>query len=174
MRTYADAPALRRLAVLAEAHLLGARDEATGALRSEGASFRVADARGDGELVAADVARALERAGAPVPDDLDVIFERIDIDGNGHVSLVEFIAATMEPKVYCRPRHCAAAFGVLDADGDGFITARDVEALLAPGPLRPLRAEAIVRSAGSDLRGRIDYERFCALMREGAAAGAVS
>ena len=55
----------------------------------------------------------------------------------------------MDPRVFCEPSLCRAAFRVLDADGDGWITA-DIETLLAPSPSRAQTAKSIVASARTE------------------------
>ena len=72
-----QAPALRRLAVLVEAHLLGSQDDEC--IRKVVLTFRAADESGLGELRAADIAAALHSQGLEVPADLDAICGRVDI-----------------------------------------------------------------------------------------------
>ena len=45
---------------------------------------------------------------------------------DGKINLTEFVAATMEPRIFCEPRLCRTAFRVLDTDGDGWITQAEV------------------------------------------------
>ena len=56
---------------------------------------------------------------------------------------------------------------MLDADGDGAITQRDLEALLSEDASRAARAAAILQSAGPDKDGRVDFRRFCKVMVPG-------
>lgn len=112
-----------------------------------------------------------------VPADLDAICRGIDLDKKGNVNLIEFVAATMEPRICRNARLCKTAFRVLDADLDGYITQPDLEKILvaAPGGStdRAADAAAILASAGPDERGRVDLARFCRVLlddAEGAAA----
>ena len=162
MRRFADAPALRRLAVLAEAHLLGPQDN--DAIRKQILTFRSADNTGLGVLTASDIGTALKSQGLEVPDDLTEICACLDINGDGSINLIEFVASTMEPQLFCEPRLCKAAFRVLDADGDGYITMSDLEAMLTEGPRRSERARHILASAEPDHLGRVDFNRFLKMM----------
>ena len=100
-----------------------------------------------------------------VPSDLETICQSIDIgQGKGTINLIEFVAATMDPRLYCEPRLSRAAFRVLDADSDGAITQSDLELILADGPQRSKTAAAILESARPDERGRVDFPRFCKVM----------
>lgn len=169
IRHFADAPPLRRLAVLAAAHLLGPQDEPS--VRAKYFAFRTVDTSGDGVLTASEIQQAVTAYGskAEVPPDLDELLKRIDVGGDGEVNLVEFVAATMSPRVYTKPSVLRAAFGLLDADGDGWITAADLEVLLSSASEsaeRASRANALLASAGPDKHGRVSYARFEAIMRE--------
>ena len=124
----------------------------------------MADQTGSGVLTAADICAALKVHGAQPPDDLSEICQCIDIGQQGSVNLIEFVAATMEPRIFCEPRLCRAAFRVLDGDGDGFITQPDVESMLMESPQRADKAHAILASAGPDAQGRVDFKRFCEVM----------
>jgi len=162
MRRFADAPAMRRLAVLVEAHLLGPQDD--DAINTSLLTFRDVDADGMGVLTPNDLKAALKTQGLQVPDDLDEIFSCLDIDGDGGVSVIEFVASTMEPRLFCEPRLCRAAFRVLDADSDGYITTSDLEVMLMDGPKRAEHAHAILASAQPDEQGRVDFKQFCNVM----------
>ena len=84
---------------------------------------------------------------------------------SGSINLIEFVAATMEPRLFCEPRLCRAAFRVLDADGDGYITAADLERVLTDSPQRKRTAAAVIRSAArADELGRVDFKAFCETM----------
>ena len=93
--------------------MLGPQDD--DGVRTEVLTFRAADQRGCGELTAADIAVALRLQGLEVPADLPQIWRRVDINQCGKVNLIEFVAATMEPRVFCKPDLFKAAFRVLGA-----------------------------------------------------------
>ena len=163
MRTFAEAPALRRFALLIEAHMLGPQDDDD--VRLEVLTFRSADSRDDGKLTVDDITKALRAQGLEVPHDLESIWQRCGFTGEeGCVNLIEFVAATMEPRVFVEPRLFRAAFRVLDADGDGWITQPDLESMLMESPQRSETARAILQSAAPDERGRVNFATFCDVM----------
>jgi len=167
-RAFAAAPLMHRVAVLVEA--LGPTDDPE--IHGEYLAFRAADENGDGVLGLAECANALRAAGVEPPDDLPAILRGMNTcaDGEGEgggfkVELVEFVAATMEPRLCANPQLMRAAFRLLDSDGDGFITHADVlKHLDAPGTGGDALARDILQSAKPDDRGRVDLERFCALI----------
>ena len=169
VRAFADAPALRKLGVLAAAHIVAPQDDLD--LRTEYIAFRLADSSGDGALQLEELKGALDRSGVPVPADLADLLERCDVNRSGSINLVEFVAATMNPSVYAERRMCRAIFGLLDADRDGRITRADVEALLDGEPAqRAEQASAILASANATRDAAtgelfVDWAKFEALMR---------
>ena len=64
----------------------------------------------------------------------------MDLDQSGEVNLVEFVAATMDPKLFCEPRLCKAAFRVLDSDSDGYVPLSDLPLIYLPLSYLPLPA----------------------------------
>ena len=110
------------------------------------------------------IGHALRQQKLDVPDDLHEICASLDINGDGKINLIEFVASTMEPQLFCEPRLCKAAFRVLDADDDGFITVADLEATLMEGPKRKEHARSILESAETDAAGRVDFSAFCKAM----------
>jgi len=162
LRRFAAAPAMRRLAVLVEAHLLGPQDDAM--INKEVMAFRAADEQGLGALTVHDIAAVLATQDLQVPEDLHDICERVDVGQEGSINLTEFVAATMEPRLYCEPRLCLAAFRILDANGDGCITQSDLEVVLSGSPQCSKTAAAILQSAGPDSHGRVNFKQFCKVM----------
>ena len=67
----------------------------------------------------------------PTIDDEKVaeIFSTIDHDGNGEISYLEFLAATMH-KNNLSMKELEDAFKILDHDGSGYLEPKDFEALL--------------------------------------------
>ena len=146
------------------------------AIRRAHLSFRAAEESGEGVLSVEEIGTALRSQGLQVPCDLDAICRGVDLDKKGNVNLIEFVAATMEPRICHNARLCKTAFRVLDADLDGFITQPDLEKILvaAPGGSsdRAADAAAILASAGPDEHGRVDLARFCRVLLDDAAAAA--
>ena len=178
MRRFAGYPALRRLAIVVEAHMLTPKDDA--AIRRAHHAFRAAEESGEGVLSVDEIGAALASHGHDVPPDLERIWTQIDLDRRGNVNLLEFVAATMEPRITRDARLCKTAFRVLDADQDGYITQADLERILVAAPgggaevaaSRAKGAAAILASARPDAQGRVSLARFCEVMQDDAGAAA--
>lgn len=63
-------------------------------------------------------------------DDVDAVFNAIDVNGDNEISFTEFLAATLDPRDF-DTMAINSAFEVLDVDKKGFITAEDMERVLA-------------------------------------------
>jgi len=172
IRCFVELPGLRKLAILAAAHLLGPQDSHE--IRSAYLAFRLIGREGDGLLKRHEIEAALLRSGYDVPDDTAQLFSFVDVHHNGGINLVEWVAATMDPSIYAEQRMCRAVFRLLDADHDGQISVSDLERLLHENDAtqRTQRARALLTSAGgrrgSLLGGEpsVGWERFEAMMRE--------
>jgi len=162
LRRYSELPALCRLALRVEAHLLGPSDNETENLGY--LAFHECDKHGAGVLSTQNVAEALIEQGLEVPEDLKEICYRMDSNGDGVVTLSEFVAATMESRLFSQPCLVATTFRLLDADGDGFITLSDLQAFLSDSTQCRQQSVAALESAGLDEHGQIDFHMFGALI----------
>lgn len=165
LRAFSEAPALTRLAVLVEAHLLGPQDEADG-MRIQILTFREADESGEGVVDRQELEAVLRAHAVTVPADLGEVLSKIDASQDGAIGLIEFLAATMDPKCKSSEKLCRAAFRILDADGDGYLTEADIATVLSPSPRRDEAAKAILQSARPDANGRVHFARFLELMQQ--------
>jgi len=131
--------------------------------------FTAVDVNGDGTLTVAEIRAALDRASITLPPDFDSMVAEIDSDGSGSIDYMEFIAATMDRKVYNKRELCWRAFSVFDRDGDGRISLAEFSQVL--------HDDSLQRSIGTDkLRemiqefdlngdGEIDFDEFMAMMQ---------
>ena len=53
-----------------------------------------------------------------------------DTDGSGEIDYTEFLAATIDERVYLREDYLRTAFNMFDKDGSGFIDSSELGALL--------------------------------------------
>ena len=62
--------------------------------------------------------------------DIDKVFDAIDVNGDNEISFTEFLAATLDPRDF-DTMAINTAFGILDNKKKGYITADDMERVLA-------------------------------------------
>jgi calcium-dependent protein kinase len=164
MKAFRGISKLKKVALTAIAHQL--QDSEISDLKKV---FTTVDVNGDGTLTVAEIRAALERASITLPPDFDSMVAEIDSDGSGFIDYMEFIAATMDRKVYNKRELCWRAFSVFDRDGDGRISLAEFSQVL--------QDDSLQRSIGTDkLRemiqefdlngdGEIDFDEFMAMMQ---------
>merc|ERR1719310_2015200 len=94
-------------------------------------TFMALDDNGDGLLTAAEMKEGLAQAGLKeIPPDLEQIMKDVDSDGSGVIDYTEFLAATLDKKVYMSEDVCWQAFRIFDRNGDGKIDKTEIQNVL--------------------------------------------
>uniref|UniRef100_M4DP03 non-specific serine/threonine protein kinase n=1 Tax=Brassica campestris TaxID=3711 RepID=M4DP03_BRACM len=91
------------------------------------------------------------------------LMEAADVDGNGRMDLYEYISATTETNVLVTDENLHKAFQFFDKDGSGYITKNNLKHVVGD----EANAKDIISEVDTDNDGRINYEEFCAMMRDG-------
>mmetsp|Transcript_117954 Transcript_117954/g.251928 ORF Transcript_117954/g.251928 Transcript_117954/m.251928 type:complete len:523 (-) Transcript_117954:58-1626(-) len=154
---------LKKVALAAVAQQLP--DNAIEALKDV---FRSLDKNGDGSLSPQEIREGLVQQGLSVPKALDDILKSVDCNGSGALDYTEFLAATMDRKLYIQRDVCWAAFRTFDLDGDGKITKDELARVLnGDGVKKALGAGKIdnmIREVDANGDGCVDFEEFLAMM----------
>merc|ERR1712048_182725 len=94
-------------------------------------TFMMLDENGDGQLTVKEMKDGIQKAGLKeVPPDLQQIMEEVDSDGSGVIDYTEFLAATLDKKMYTQEEVCWQAFRVFDKNGDGNISKEEIAMVL--------------------------------------------
>lgn len=150
--------------------IAGQLDEAKiGALRE---TFLALDADGDGQLTIKEIKDGLADASLDIPQDLKKVMDEIDADGNGGIDYTEFLAATLDRKIYLQEDAIRGAFAVFDRDGDGQITPEELQLVLqsedvAAAGINPEAIQRLLQDADENGDGVIDFEEFMTMMKQG-------
>lgn len=124
-RAVAREPMLKRLARMAMAHSV---DVSVQDLAAERLVFRMLDQHGYGELSISVLEHDYNFRKSKVPEDLDNLFEAMDLNRDGYISYAAFLAI-MLPESLCGNRNLLkVAFDILDSTRDGYIDADDLAA----------------------------------------------
>jgi len=132
-------------------------------------TFMQLDHNGDGLLTAAEMKEGLSKAGLKeIPTDLQQILEEVDSDGSGVIDYTEFLAATLDKKVYMAEDTCWAAFRIFDRNGDGKICKEEMKHVMGDTGVQNSAARdmvEIMQEIDANGDGEIDFKEFMAMMR---------
>merc|ERR1719498_937937 len=132
-------------------------------------TFMHLDHNGDGLLTAVEMKEGLAQAGLKeIPEDLAQILEEVDSDGSGVIDYTEFLAATLDKKVYMAEDVCWQAFRIFDKNGDGKIDKSEIQNVLNDGGVQSTAARdiaEIMTEIDKNGDGEIDFQEFMQMMR---------
>jgi calcium-dependent protein kinase len=128
-------------------------------------SFCTIDTDHSGTLTADEFGRAMRTVLPTIrEEEIEGVFETIDQDGNGEISYLEFLAATMH-KNNLSMKELKDAFNILDHDGSGYLEPMDFEALLGESDLNDKeRIKTMLAEADTDGDGRVSFAEFVLAM----------
>eukprot|EP00928_Gymnodinium_smaydae_P026019 TRINITY_DN20545_c0_g3_i2.p1 TRINITY_DN20545_c0_g3~~TRINITY_DN20545_c0_g3_i2.p1 ORF type:complete len:928 (-),score=241.60 TRINITY_DN20545_c0_g3_i2:324-3107(-) len=121
-------------------------------------SFNMLDTKGDGELDAAEISSFL----ADGRDELKILFQNVDTNSNGCISMNEFVVACVFGEGILTERLLQRTFEALDADGTGEITAVELYSALTKieDTLSPEEVANFMGDADRDWDADIDFDEF--------------
>lgn len=167
LRTFRGVSKLRKIALTAIAHQM--LDSEIDELKK---AFAAMDTNGDGSLTIAEVKSALDRSGIKLPPDLDEVIKEIDSDGSGSIDYMEFIAATLDQKIYNQREICWRAFKMFDRDGNGKISIAEFAKILKDDSVQrnfgTAKVSDMIKEFDLNGDGEIDFDEFMAMMQNNA------
>jgi len=132
-------------------------------------TFIALDGNGDGLLTAAEMKEGLKQCGLKeIPPDLQQIMEDVDSDGSGVIDYTEFLAASLDKKVYMAEDVCWQAFRIFDRNGDGKIDKTEIAMVLNDDGVQNSAVRDItdiMAEIDKDGDGQIDFQEFMTMMR---------
>jgi len=134
--------------------------------------FMSMDKNADGTLSVAEIKTGLQSSGVKAPTNLEKLMNDADCDGSGVIDYTEFLAATLDKKVYHQESVLWQAFKKFDMDGSGRIDMSELRQVLGQGDV----AEALHLTEKDQLQelfdrvdkngdGEIDFDEFMVMMR---------
>jgi len=132
-------------------------------------TFMKLDSNGDGKMTVSELKEGISKAGLKeIPPDLKAIMDDIDADGSGEIDYTEFLAATLDKKVYMQEDVCWNAFKNFDRNNDGKISQDELKVILGDPSVRNqanVEIAEILKQFDGDGDGFIDFQEFMQLMR---------
>ena len=105
------------------------------------------------------------------------MMKKMDLDANGEVDYMEFVAASMSAYQMSHgltpaaskawQRRVRIVFDSIDDDGNGFITAAELAKLMGD----TAQVQELIKEADKNGDGMIDYAEFLEVLRENARGG---
>jgi len=135
-------------------------------------TFMALDDNGDGLLTAAEMKKGLTNAGLKdFPADLQQILEDVDSDGSGVIDYTEFLAATLDKRLYLQEDVCWSAFRLFDRNGDGKISQEELRQVLDSEDVENVCGAKAIAELMKEIDGNgdgvIDFQEFMTMMRGG-------
>ncbi|KAF7458403.1 calcium-dependent protein kinase CDPK5 [Cryptosporidium felis] len=156
---------LKKLALTCVAYHLNDAD--IGALQK---LFSTLDRNGDGVLTINEIRSALHKIQniSQLGDDIDNLLMELDTDGNGRIDYTEFLAASIDHRLYEQESLCKAAFRVFDLDMDGRISPQELSRVLnvtfIQEAFEQSTIDSLLKEVDTNQDGFIDFNEFMRMM----------
>lgn len=142
-------------------------------IESMRAMFMGMDKNSDGTISILELKEGLRLAGVKIPRDLQKIIEAVDTDGSGVLDYTEFLAATMDKKVYDQEAVVWQAFSKFDIDGSGAISIKELRKVLGDDQVcdnlhmsgHQDRVMELFKQVDTNGNGLIEFDEFLAMVR---------
>ena len=126
------------------------------------------DKNGDGKLSKQEIVEGYDKHFGKTlsQEDVEKMFDAVDIDKSGFIDYSEFVVASMNEKAILSNDKMAAAFKMFDKDGSGLISADEIKEALGFGKgLSEEQVNAMIKQVDENGDGEISFEEFCAMMK---------
>jgi len=143
-------------------------------LKSFQNAFSLFDKDHDGKLTVKELEGVLRFLGKTLSDyNMDGILKKIDMYGNGTVGFPEFLQLMSQTSYNngggnLKHGEIMAVFRIFDKDGDGFITADEIQKEMGNhgDTFTEEQVQQMMKGADANGDGKIDYEEFVKLMQK--------
>lgn len=131
--------------------------------------FRALDTKRNGKLSKEEFKEGYQKySGTHFSNkEMENIFDRVDVNGNGFIEYSEFVVAAMEQNELLCHRNLKLAFNTFDKDGSGYITAEDLKKALRIDGHNEFSSQIIdemIEQVDKDCDGDISFEEFTEMM----------
>ncbi len=123
--------------------------------------FITLDNNQDGTLTVDEIKEGVSKL-KDVKLDVEEIFSSIDTDGSGVINYTEFLAATIDQKVYLKEERLYEAFKAFDKDGSGKISTDEIKNVMQTDDESKILE--LIKTFDTNGDGEIDYNEFISMM----------
>lgn len=134
-------------------------------------AFRLIDENGDGMINKNELVNGFSKVFKENPNiqnEVETIFQNVDVDRNGYIEYHEFIGAVIDKKNLINDENLKLAFDFFDIDGSGTITLNELKLVFCGGGDRQVSTnviETIIGKVDDNGDGQISFEEFKNLMK---------
>ena len=98
-------------------------------------------------------------------EEVEKMFDAVDIDKSGYIDYSEFVVATMNEKALFSEKKLKAAFKMFDKDGSGFISKDEIKDSLANfRNISESELDDIIKQVDDNEDGEISFDEFKIIM----------
>ena len=124
--------------------------------------FCFLDKNNDGSLTFEEIEEGCKKLKTQL--DFSDVFASMDTDKSGSINYTEFLAATINKKVYLKNERLYEAFKNFDKDGSGKISAKEISHVINAQVDDYGQIEDVIKKFDENGDGEIDYDEFCHMM----------
>jgi len=128
--------------------------------------FKAFDKNNDGQIGYNEFEQGLKLLKSDVikENEINSYFSSIDTDKNGKIDYTEFLASTLEKKLFLKEERLYEAFSAFDTDHNGKITKDELLKVLKLEPNDDKFVKELIQNADKNKDGAIDYKEFLEFM----------
>jgi calcium-dependent protein kinase len=108
--------------------------------------------------------------GENAAEEVEKIFDRVDIDGSGQIDYSEWVVATIDKSKLLTREKLQSAFNLFDKDGGGSISAQEVKEVFCSGQDYEEelwdKITAEIDFVDTNGNGEIDFDEFATMMQK--------
>ncbi|XP_073015937.1 calcium-dependent protein kinase 8-like [Primulina eburnea] len=133
-------------------------------------AFDMMDSQKKGKVDLKELIVGLQKLGYQIPDDdLHILVEAADVDGDGTLNYREFVAVSVHLKKMANDEHLHKAFSYFDQNESGYIEIEELrDALSDENDENDEEVTiAVMHDVDTDKDGRISYQEFATMMKAG-------
>ena len=99
-------------------------------------------------------------------DEIDEIFKSIDSNNTGKIDYTEFLAASIDQKLYLREERLMEVFQMIDKNNSGKISKKEIKKALKLEGIDDESLKKVTETCDLNGDGEIDYNEFIDMMNK--------
>jgi len=132
-------------------------------------TFQALDLNGDGKLSREELITGYQKIMGltNVEAEVEAIMKAVDNNNSGSIDYTEFVMATMNRQKLLSKERLEAVFKLFDKDGNGYLTADELQEIFNPGNAKEIEENVwveLIKEVDENGDGKISYKEFKEMM----------